>query len=278
MAPTAGRQRINVNLLEAVASRSQWRPIRTARYVFRKVRHAVIPAALLLALGIVWTATPLADYVDVERLRNTAEDIRRHDWAPVMVLLVYLGASPTFFPITLLNVITAVVFAPAQALVLSLAGSMLNAGLSFGLGRLLGRRWLRHKIGPRLARISRRLGRGGIPVVVGMMVSPLGPYTFVNMVCGASHIRALQHQLGVLLGLAPTLALLVVMGDGLWRLIDDPTPMNLTILAGIILLWAVGGFGLQYLLDRRPGSRRAMIRRRMADRRRRHESTDSTSP
>ena len=249
-----------------------------ARYVLGKVRHAAIPAGILLSMAILWTATPLGQYVDAERLRGAVEEIRRHDWAPAMVLLVYLGASPTFFPITLLNVIIAVVFAPAQAFMLCLAGSMLNGWLSFTMGRLLGRGWLRRHIGPRLARISRRLGRGGIPVVVGMMVTPLGPFTFVNMVCGASHIRALHHQVGVALGLAPTLALLVVLGDGLWRLIENPTPMNLTMLAGIILLWSLGGFGLQYLLDRRPGSRGAEVRRRAADRRRRQRPPGSTSP
>lgn len=249
-----------------------------ARYILAKVRHAAMPAAMLLAVAILWTATPLAQYVDAGRLRGAVEEIRRHDWALAMVLLVYLGASPTFFPITLLNIITAVVFAPAQAFMLCLAGSMLNAGLSFAMGRLLGRAWLRGHMGPRLARVSRRLGRGGVPAVVGMMVTPLGPYTFVNMVCGASHIRALHHQLGVALGLAPTLALLVVLGDGLWRLIEDPSPMNLTMLAGIILLWALGGFGLQYLLDRRPGSRGAQARRRVADRRRRQRPSASTSP
>lgn len=254
------------------------RPIRVARYVLGKVRHAAAPAGILLGLAILWTATPLGQYVDAGRLRGAVEEIRRHDWAPAMVLLVYLGASPTFFPITLLNVITAVVFAPAQAFMLCLAGSMMNAGLSFVMGRLLGRGWLRRHTGPRLARISRRLGRGGVPVVVGMMVTPLGPYTFVNMVCGASHIRALHHQMGVALGLAPTLALLVVMGDGLWRLIENPTPVNLTMLAGIILLWALGGFGLQYLMDRRPGSREAEARRRIADRRQRQRPPGSTSP
>ena len=254
------------------------RPIRVARYVLGKVRHAAVPAGILLGLAILWTATPLGQYVDAGRLRGAVEEIRRHDWAPAMVLLVYLGASPTFFPITLLNVITAVVFAPAQAFMLCLAGSMMNAGLSFIMGRLLGRGWLRRHTGPRLARISRRLGRGGVPVVVGMMVTPLGPYTFVNMVCGASHIRALHHQMGVALGLAPTLALLVVLGDGLWRLIENPTPVNLTMLAGIILLWALGGFGLQYLMDRRPGSREAEARRRIADRRQRQRPPGSTSP
>jgi uncharacterized membrane protein YdjX (TVP38/TMEM64 family) len=249
-----------------------------ARIVLRKIRHAAIPAGALLAVAVLWTLTPLGDYVDAGRLRAAAEAIRGHAWAPLLVLLVYLGASPIFFPITLLNMIVAVVFAPAQAFMLCLVGSMLNAALSFAMGHLLGRGWLRRHTGPGLARISRRLGRGGIPVVVGMMVTPLGPYTFVNMVCGASHIRALHHQLGVALGLAPTLALLVVLGDGLWRLIENPTPLNLTMLTGIVILWALGGFGLQYLLERRPGSRKAEARRRVADRRRRQRPPGSTSP
>ena len=248
--------------------------------LLRKVRHAAIPAAGLLALAILWTLTPLGDYVDAGRLRGAVEAIRGHGWTPLVVLLVYLAASPAFFPITLLNMITAVVFTPAHAFLLSLAGSMLNAGLSFAMGRYLGRGWLRRHTGPGLARISRRLGRGGVPVVVGMMVTPLGPFTFVNMVCGASHIRALHHQTGVALGLAPTLALLVVLGDGLWRLIENPTPINLAMLAGIVVLWTLGGFGLQYLLEHRPGSRRAEARRRVADRRRRQRPSppDSTSP
>jgi uncharacterized membrane protein YdjX (TVP38/TMEM64 family) len=250
-----------------------------ARYILAKVRHAAMPAGILLGLAVLWTLTPLPEYVTAEHLRSAVENIRQHDWAPLMVMLVYLGASPTFFPITLLNVITAVVFAPAQAFILALAGSMLNAALSFAIGRFLGRAWLRGHVGPRLARVSRRLGRGGIPVVVGMMVAPLGPYTFVNMICGASHIRLLQHQLGVILGLAPTVALLVIMGDGLWRLVEEPTAMNLAVLAGIITLWTLGGFGLQYLLERRPGSRRAEALRRIAERKRRHRlPDDSTSP
>ena len=101
-----------------------------------------------------------------------------------------------------------------------------------------------------------------------MMVSPLGPFTLVNMVCGASHIRPLQHQLGVALGLAPTLALLVILGDSLWRLIEHPTPANLMLLVGMVVLWSLGGFGLQYLLDLIPGSHRAEALRRMARRRR----------
>ena len=246
------------------------RPIRMGLYIVRKIRHAALPALHVLAVAVLWTATPLRDYVDAERLRATAEMVRGSEWAVLLVLLAYLGASPSFFPITVLNMIVAVMFTPAQAFALALLGSMLNAGLSYLIGWGLGRAWLRRFMGPRLARISRRLGRHGIPVVVGMMVTPLGPFTLVNMVCGASHIRPLHHQMGVALGLAPTLALLVILGDSLWRLIENPTVVNMLLLAGMVVLWALGGFALQYLLDLVPGSRRAEALRRMAARRRRN--------
>ncbi len=246
----------------------RWGPIRFALYVVRAIRHAAVPALLVLAVAVLWTATPLQNYVDAERLRLAAEAIHRSEWAVLLVLLIYLGASPTLFPITMLNMIVAVMFPPAAAFALALVGSMLNAGVSYLAGWFLGRAWLRRFMGPRLGRISRQLGRRGIPVVVGMMVTPLGPYTLVNMVCGASHIRPLHHQIGVVLGLAPTLALLVILGDSVWRLIENPTPINLMLLAGLVVLWALGGFGLQYLLDLIPGSRRAEALRRMAARRR----------
>jgi len=243
-------------------------PVRFALYVIRTIRHAAIPALFLLAMAVLWTATPLQDYVDADRLRAAAVSIHTNEWAVALILLFYLGASPTMFPITLLNMIVAVMYPPAAGFALALAGSMLNAGLSYALGWILGRTWLRRFMGPRLARISRQLGRRGVPVVVGMMVTPLGPFTLVNMVCGASHIRPVQHQMGVVLGLAPTLALLVILGDSLWRLIERPTPVNLILLAGMVVLWSLGGFALQYLLDLIPGSRRAEALRRMAARRR----------
>jgi len=248
--------------------RRRWGPFRLALYVIRTIRHAALPAVLLLAVAVVWTVTPLEGYIEAEHMRGAAESIRASEWAVPLVLLVYLGASPTMFPITLLNMIVAVMYPPAAGFALALAGSMLNAALSYLMGWTLGRAWLRRFMGPRLARISRQLGRRGIPVVVGMMVTPLGPFTLVNMVCGASHIRLLQHQIGVVLGLAPTLALLVILGDSVWRLIEHPTPANLLLLAGMVVLWALGGFGLQFLLDMIPGSRRAEALRRMAARRR----------
>lgn len=243
-------------------------PMRFVFYVARMVRHAAIPGLVILALAVLWTATPLESYVNAEHLRVAVSSIRSSRWSVALVILVYVCASPTLFPITLLNVIVAVVFAPAAAFALALTGSMLNAGISYTMGWALGRAWLRRFMGPRLARISRQLGRRGIPVVVGMMVTPFGPFTLVNMVCGASHIRPLQHQIGVVLGIAPTLGLLVILGDSLWRLIENPTPTNLALLAGMLVLWSLGGFGLQYLLDMIPGSRRAEALRRMAARRR----------
>lgn len=251
------------------------RLVRVGIYAARKIRHAAIPALLLMAVAILWTATPLNQYVDAGRLRAAAETVRTSEWAIAIALLVYLGASPTFFPITLLNMIVAVMFPPAHAFTLALVGSMLNAGLSFAFGWWLGRSWLRRYIGgPRLARVSRQLGRRGVPVVVGMMVTPLGPFTLVNMVCGATHIRVLQHQVGVALGLAPTLALLIILGDSLWRLIEYPTPANLLLLTAMVAVWTLGGFGLQYLLDLMPGSRRAEALRRVAARRARNGNRD----
>lgn len=258
---------------DETASARRWaRGLSTSILIVRKARHALLGALFVLVLALLWTATPLPAYVDVERLRDAIEGFQASEWSLGLMALLYLGASPSFFPITLLNMITAVVFEPAPAFAIALTGSMMNAGLSYWMGWFAGRAWLRRFMPARLARASRRLGRTGIPVVIGMMVTPLGPFTFVNMVCGASHIRYWQHQIGVALGLAPTLALLVILGDSLWRLIENPTGGNMLILAVIVVFWAVGGLGLQYLLDRLPGTRRTEVLRRAARRERSREN------
>lgn len=71
------------------------------------------------------------------------------------MLAGYLAAALVLFPVTVLVVETAAVFGPVEGLLCSLAGVLLSAALTFGLGSRLGRRAVRRMAGSRLDHLSK---------------------------------------------------------------------------------------------------------------------------
>jgi phospholipase D1/2 len=88
-------------------------------------------------------------------------------------------------PVTLLVAATAAVLDPVSGFAYALAGSLLSATVNFGLGRLLGRDFVRTLAGRRLNRLSRRLAKKGFVAVLVVRMLPVAPFTIVNLVAGA---------------------------------------------------------------------------------------------
>ena len=70
---------------------------------------------------------------------------------------------------------------------------------------------------------------------------PLGPFTIVNLIAGASRIRLRDFVLGSFLGLLPGVCAVTVLKDRLQGAMRDPTPTNVATLvgAGLVVLGAV---------------------------------------
>ena len=98
-------------------------------------------------------------------------------------------------PVTVLITVTVLAFGPVQGFLYSFAGMTLSAMLTFYLGRIFGQR-LVDRISPRLHRLSVRLAEKGVLAVVTVRVLPVAPFTIVNMVAGATRIRAKDFAVG----------------------------------------------------------------------------------
>jgi len=139
------------------------------------------------------------------------------------VTAFYVLASLVFVPITLLIVATAVAFPPLEGVVYAFAGVACASGATFGLGRWLGRGLVRRVAGRRLNQVSRRIGRRGALAVAAVRLAPVAPFTLVNLVAGASHVRLRDFLLGTLLGVAPGILGVVVLESSLERLVRHPS-------------------------------------------------------
>jgi phospholipase D1/2 len=171
-------------------------------------------AYLLLALVgaiVLWRFTPARAWIEPRRLAALGRALRDHPAAPALVLLAYVVAALTLFPITWLIAATALVFPPARAFGLGLAGVLAGATVTFGIGRVVARvrpTWIE---GPRLARLRARLEQRGVLTMTIVRVVPVGNFSLTNIVAGALGIPFRDYLLGNALGLIPALLLFTVL-------------------------------------------------------------------
>jgi phosphatidylserine/phosphatidylglycerophosphate/cardiolipin synthase-like enzyme/uncharacterized membrane protein YdjX (TVP38/TMEM64 family) len=193
-------------------------------------------ALLLGALGLAaaWRWTPLSEWLDLQTLQSWGELLRRNPLAPLLVVAVFVAGGLVLFPVTLLILVTALTFPPVRGFMYALSGAMVSALSVYWLGRLLGRETVRRLAGGRLNRLSLWLGRRGLVAVLAVRLLPVAPFTVVNLVAGASHIRLRDFFLGTLLGLAPGVLAITVFEKSLERVIEEPQGGNFLLLAGVL--------------------------------------------
>jgi len=207
-----------------------------------------------LALAATWRWTELGDMLTPDRLGALVESLKKMPASPLLVLGAFVLGTVLVVPVTLMIVAVVLVFGPWLGMFYAFAGSLLGAAVTFGIGQLAGRRWVRRLAGSRLERLSRQLGRRGLLSIVAVRNIPVAPFTIVNLVAGATHIRLRDFLLGTLLGLAPGIIGISLFIDRAIAAIRDPGLGSFAILL-VVLVVVVAGITL---FRRRLRERRAL--------------------
>ncbi|MCJ8143350.1 VTT domain-containing protein [Ancylobacter sp. A5.8] len=211
------------------------------------ILKAGLALVVLLLLALVWQMSPLGQ---TDRIVQSIDAISERPWAPLAVIALFLIAECVVFPITLLVFATIAVFGGWTGAMLAMAGALASATATYGAGRYLGAGPLRRVIGPRTNRIRRALLSRGVMAVAAVRVVPLAPFTFVNLVAGASGLRFFDYIVGTAVGLTPGILVMSALGQQLADLFTDPSAGGIALLALFVLLWVVMGIGLQWLIAR----------------------------
>lgn len=212
------------------------------------IAKAIIALLAVVALGLIWQYTPLSTYADPEVLRRAFDNVETSPFAAPIILLIYVLAGLIAFPVTVLVLVTAGTFGFWPGIAYAVFGSMSSALVTYGLGRGIGRKYLRNLVGPRINRIGNEVSKRGVPAIAAIRLVPVAPFTLVNLVAGALRIPVLDYTLGTLLGLAPGIILLSVMGDRVFVLLRDPSLTDLAIVVAAFVFWIALAFGLQRLV------------------------------
>ena len=210
-------------------------PPRRRRLLALALRAAITLVALL-AVALVVRSDLVGESGAIAEVLRLAEQNRTSWQGLAAVLLAFLLSSLLFIPVTIVIAGTGALFGPLLGPAYALAGSLLAAAAAFGVGRLLGRDWVRQFASRRVMALNRRLTRHGLVAMTVLRLFPIGPFTVVNLISGASEIRARDFMLGSLIGMSPGIVLMTLFGDRLGAWLRHPNLGNLAVVVGIAAL------------------------------------------
>jgi phosphatidylserine/phosphatidylglycerophosphate/cardiolipin synthase-like enzyme/uncharacterized membrane protein YdjX (TVP38/TMEM64 family) len=206
---------------------------------------------VITALAASWRWTPLNQWLNIDNLYAEAENLAQMPGMPVLILAAFVIGTLLAVPVTVLTVVTLLTFGTWLGLLYALAGSILGALSSFGLGRALGRNAVRRLAGGRLNALSQRLAQRGLLAVIAVRMVPIAPFTVINLVAGASHISFRDFLLGTAIGLIPGITAIALFTDRILASLQSPTPRSLAALGFTLTVIAVIAVALWRWLNAR---------------------------
>lgn len=200
----------------------------TARTEGHPYLRMVALGVLVLALLLVWQATPLDTIATPETVTAWIEGVRAHPLAPIGAVGLMAGGTLIGAPATMLIVAMAVVFGPYLGFVYSTIGLLTSAAAGFAIGRRLGREGLERLLSGRggLDRALHAMRRHGIKTVVFFRIVPVLLYTLVNLAFGAAGLPWRPYVLGTLVGMVPGIAVMSLLGEGLAQMLQAASPWH----------------------------------------------------
>ncbi|WP_220807878.1 VTT domain-containing protein [Noviherbaspirillum aridicola] len=226
-------------------------PREARKPVPRRLAGIGLLAVALALLAVAWRWTPLGDYVNLAALVGVARELDALPFTPLAVVGGYVLAGIAMVPVMLLIAVTGIVFGPLLGTAYALTGTLLSAACAYGIGHWLGRETVQKMLGPRINRLSQRLARQGIVAMVVVRMLPIAPFTVVNVVAGASHIRFRDYLIGTLFGMLPGITMTVTFVHHLAEAVRNPSPGTIAVLVTLAALIISIAIGLQKLLKRK---------------------------
>ncbi len=236
----------------------------------RPLARVLVVVALVAVVAALWAWTPLRDVGSVADLQRLLAPVLQSPLLPVVLILTFLVAGLLFVSVWIVILQTCLLYPPAASVPLALCGALLSALVFYGVGRFLGRDVV-ERFAP--LRVQNAVAGAGLETIIAVRVLPLLPYTFVNLSCGAFGVPLRTFFVGSVVGMAPGVVGVAVLGERVVAVLRDPTPQSLAAVVAV----AVALAGVALVLRRR-GLARARATARAQNPGRAPPTTDATGP
>ncbi|MEV8019708.1 TVP38/TMEM64 family protein [Streptomyces sp. NPDC086554] len=217
----------------AAAARPQGIAVRCARALLSPWSRLSLLVVLLAAAG----ACVLV--FEPQRLLSDGWPRQLGGAAAVLVFAAAYGlCTAAFVPRPLLNLAAGALFGSQAGLPAAIAGTVIGAGIAFGLGRMLGQDALRPLLRGRwLNAADGQLSRHGFRSMLAVRLFPGVPFAAANYCAAVSRMGWLPFLLATALGSIPNTAAYVVAGARA----STPTSPAFLIAMGFIAVTGLAG-------------------------------------
>jgi len=221
----------------------------------------VVVGSLLMLGACPVAASPAQGDPGSVALRGTeqASFAQHGDWLKSLGWMAYLIAPFLMFVVAVLPIpaevpaaFNGVLFGPFVGFLLTWAGAVAGAQVSYELSRRFGRPLVKKLVKPQsLQRLDDIVDRGGTIALLTLRLIPTVAFTAVNWGAGLTSIKRATFFWTTLVGIIPGTILFTATGSGIFQLLEERGALAalLVVLAATALL-AVGG---RWLLRRVPG-------------------------
>jgi phospholipase D1/2 len=231
---------------------------RTARRMWtpRTVVAVAGTVASLIGLALAWQYTGLRNYTEVGYVASVISSQSHTQFAPVLAVTAFIVGGLVAFPVIVLIAATAAALGPWTGALSATAGVLLSSLLLFMIGRFLGHKRLQSLLGSRALRVQQRIiGQGVIAVAMIRMV-PIAPFSFVNLIAGASQLRLSDFLIGTILGMAPGIVTMAALGSQIADFARNASWQSGLILGLTIMVWVAVCLAVQFVVMWWNGRRR----------------------
>lgn len=214
----------------------------------RRIMLLVVVLAVT-GLAMAWAWTPLRHWLDVDMVVSALQRFGQ-TFGPLAAVAGFALAMTVAVPLTFLTLVALVAYGPWAGFGCAMAGALLSAAASYGIGAFLGHAVLVQLAGPRINLLSQRMASRGVLAVIVVRMVPVAPFAVINMVAGASHIRLRDLLLGTAIGITPGTLAMMLFVDQITAALRSPTPLTFALLGLTVALIVLGAWGMQRWMRR----------------------------
>jgi uncharacterized membrane protein YdjX (TVP38/TMEM64 family) len=223
---------------------------RTARRMWtpRTVLAVAGTVAALTGLALAWQTTSLRDFADIGYVASVISGYSQSSLAPLFAVMAFVLGGLVVFPVVVLIAATAAALGPWIGAVSATVGVLASSLLLFMIGRFLGHKRLQSLLGARALRVQRRIVGKGVVAVAMIRMVPVAPFSLVNVLAGASQLRLTDFLIGTVIGMAPGIITMAVLGAQIADFAKSASWSNAIPLGLTILLWIAVCLAVQFVV------------------------------